>query len=131
MIGKPVLREVNQYVFRDDCHYSPVACSLLALQPVCQLSDCCLSGLSGVWLYGFSLKVSCCCQVFAIQVCYCLLAQLKGVGAVYGSCTLIKCFRAFETDTHATMLGLELSCRQNSRKTFCRDVSVDQVELTR
>ena len=30
--------------------------------------------------------MGCCCQAFAIQICYCLLAQLRGAGAVYGGC---------------------------------------------
>ena len=87
MVRQSVLCEVNQYVFRNYCQYSPVACSLLTLQPVCQLSDCCLTRLQCVWLYSFSRQISCCCQAFAIQVCYCLLAELRCDGAVDGSCT--------------------------------------------
>ena len=87
MVRQSVLCEVNQYVFRNYCQYSPVACSLLTLQPVCQLSDCCLTCLQCVWLYSFSRQISCCCQAFAIQVCYCLLAELRCDGAIDGSCT--------------------------------------------
>ena len=89
MTGKPRLCEVYQFVVRNNCQHDPFACSMLALQPVCQLSDCCLSGLECVWLYSFSLKVGYCCQAFAIQICYCLLAhegQLRGAGAVYVGC---------------------------------------------
>lgn len=55
-----VLVGVYQYLSRNDCEHSPVACSLLALQPSAS-----------------SLVAA--CLVF-------LLAQLRGVGA-HGSCT--------------------------------------------